>query len=112
MKRVYAISILGAALSAFCVYAEEENVSAYVNFSKSAGPMKAVHGVNNAPMRLRNPDTSKVWEYEEAGIPYMRTHDTYGAWGGTHFVDVPNVFPDFDADETDPKNYDFAFTDA
>ena len=26
-------------------------------------------------------------------------------------MDVPNLFRNFDADETDPANYDFAFTD-
>ncbi len=31
--------------------------------------------------------------------------------GGAHFVDVPNIFPDFDADENDPRNYDFTLTD-
>ena len=33
-------------------------------------------------------------------------------WGGTHYVDIPNLFPDFDADPDDPAAYDFAFTDA
>ena len=112
MGKVKVLWLFCAALSAFVLSADEEMVSARVDFTRPAGPMKAVHGVNNAPMRLRNPDTAKIWEYEEAGIPYMRTHDTYGAWGGTHFVDVPNVFPDFGADENDPKSYDFAFTDA
>lgn len=71
--------------------------------------MKALHGVNNAPIRpLKG---AKVWEFETAGIPFMRTHDTAGMWGGSHYVDIPNIFPDFDADENDPENYDFAFTD-
>ena len=34
-----------------------------------------------------------------------------GAFGAGKFVDVPNVFRDFDADENDPENYDFTFTD-
>ena len=80
-----------------------------VDFSRPSGPVKPLHGVNNAPVRpLKG---SKVWEFEDAGIPYMRTHDTAGMWGGAHYVDIPNVFPNFDADENDPKNYDFAFTD-
>ena len=99
---------LAAALAAF----GEETVHVNVDFSKSVGPMKALHGVNNAPLRLYDPGSAKIWEFEEAGIPYMRTHDTAGMWGGTHYVDIPNVFPNFDADENDPKNYDFAFTDA
>ena len=70
--------------------------------------MKPLHGVNNSPGALRKP----VQSFTDAGIPYMRTHDTMGAFGGAHFVDVPNIFRDFDADENDPQNYDFAFTDA
>ena len=81
-----------------------------VDFTKPAGRIKNLHGVNNAPCRLQK--GAKVWEFEEAGIPLMRTHDSVGAWGGTHYVDIPNVFPDFEADENDPKSYDFAFTDA
>ncbi len=51
-------------------------------------------------------------ELKDAGIPYCRLHDTAGLYGGTHFVDIPNVFPNFDADPSDPNSYDFAFTDA
>jgi len=81
-----------------------------VDFAKDAGTMKRLHAVNNAPIRLN--DGAKIWEFEEAGVPLMRTHDSGGRWGGAHFVDIPNVFPDFEADENDPKSYDFAFTDA
>ena len=80
-----------------------------VDFTRDCGRVKPLHGVNYAPMRVgENPQ----WEFAEAGIPYMRTHDTAGMWGGTHYVDIPNIFPDFDADENDPKSYDFTFTDA
>ena len=47
----------------------------------------------------------------EAGIPFSRLHDVGGSFGGGRFVDIPNLFRDFDADETDPRNYDFTFTD-
>ena len=70
--------------------------------------MKPLHGVNNSPAALRKP----VQSFTDAGIPYMRTHDTMGAFGGAHYIDVPNIFRDFDADENDPASYDFAFTDA
>ena len=78
------------------------------DFNKVTSKMKPLHGVNNSPAALRKP----VQTFTDAGIPYMRTHDTMGAFGGTHYVDVPNIFRDFDADENDPENYDFAFTDA
>ena len=79
-----------------------------IDFSKPTGAMLPLHGVNNAPMTYWGRQKTFV----EAGIPFCRTHDTAGAYGGAHFIDIPNVFPDFDADETDPASYDFALTDA
>ena len=78
------------------------------DFNNVISKIKPLHGVNNSPGALRKP----VQTFTDAGIPYMRTHDTMGAFGGTHYVDIPNIFRDFDADENDPESYDFAFTDA
>ena len=79
------------------------------DFSLPVGNMKPMHAVNNAPM---------FWTYcdafhylTEAGIPYARLHDTGGILGGGVFVDVANLFPNFDADPTDADNYAFGFTD-
>ncbi|MBQ9780496.1 MAG: hypothetical protein IJW00_06085 [Clostridia bacterium] len=79
------------------------------NFDNPIGKIKPMHAVNNAPM---------FWTYcdifhflTEAGIPYARLHDTGGIMGGGVFVDVANLFPDFDADPDDPQNYEFGFTD-
>ena len=47
----------------------------------------------------------------DAGITYSRLHDVGGALGGNRYVDVPNIFRDFDADENDSNSYDFVFTD-
>ena len=66
--------------------------------------------MNNAPVRVNGKQGQD--EFKAAGIPFVRTHDTAYSFGGTHYVDIPNVFPDFDADETDPASYDFAYTDA
>ncbi len=79
-----------------------------LDFTKTCGKIKPLHGVNNSPMVL-NKD---IPTFTDAGIPYMRTHDTAFAFGGTRYIDVPNIFPNFDADENDPESYDFAFTDA
>lgn len=79
-----------------------------IDFSVRTGKIKPMHAVNNSPLRLG----TEQKEFRLAGIPYMRTHDTVGAWGGTRYIDIPNIFPDFDADENDPASYDFAFTDA
>ena len=80
----------------------------YFDFSKTEGRIKELHGVNNSPMALK----STVPTFTDAGIPYMRTHDSMGPFGGAHYVDISNVFPNFDADETASESYDFAFTDA
>ena len=79
-----------------------------VDFLNPKGRIKALHGVNNSPVTHGEPIPS----FQEAGIPYVRLHDAMGRYGGTCYVDVPNIFPDFSADETDPANYQFEFTDA
>jgi len=79
-----------------------------IDFTRPAGPIKPLHGINNSPVTLGQ----ELPELRAAGIPFVRLHDTAGPFGGTCFVDVPNVFPRFDADPDDPAAYDFAFTDA
>ena len=81
-----------------------------VDFDHVTGPIHAVHGTGQGPL-LGYDDFSMFRYLKEAGIPYARLHDVAGAFGKNLFVDIPNVFRDFDADENDPKNYDFAFTD-
>ena len=83
-----------------------------IDFTAPTGPVKQLNGVNNCPMRLKGGKRQGQPELHDIGVPYCRLHDTAGAWGGTHYVDIPNIFPDFDADENDPASYDFAFTDA
>ena len=79
-----------------------------INFTNIIGPIKPLHGVCNSPVAYGD----EIPSFKEAGIPYVRLHDTGGAYGGFRFVDVPNIFRDFTADENDPASYDFAFTDA
>ena len=88
--------------------ADEPDRSFQIDFTQTAGPMKPLHGINNSPITWGE----KLPELAEAGIPYVRLHDTAGAFGGTYFVDIPNIFPNADADALDPASYDFAFTDA
>ena len=38
-------------------------------------------------------------------------HDCCGSYGGCYYIDVPNIFRDFDADENDPTSYDFYYSD-
>ena len=84
-----------------------------INFNKKTGKVKPLHGVCCAPYSIgKGPEQTYIEKYfTEANIPYCRLHDCCGGYGGTFFVDVPNVFPNFDADEMNPENYDFHYTD-
>ena len=92
-----------------------------VNFEKTCSKVKPMHATNNGPVVLLrdvemgtlHPFNNNLQAFKDAGIPYARTHDTtfYHRFGLEHTVDVYYVFPNFDADPTDPNNYDFACTD-
>ena len=81
-----------------------------VNLSKTVKPIKPMHAGGQPP--LGGKDMNEFFHYmTEAGIPFSRLHDVGGAFGGGRFVDIPNLFRNFDADESNPDNYDFTFTD-
>ena len=81
-----------------------------INLSNQVSKIKPMHGGGQPP--LGGKDMIEYFHYmTEAGIPFSRLHDVWGSFGGGRFVDVPNLFRDFDADENDPANYDFTFTD-
>ena len=80
-----------------------------VDFKKHIGTIKPVHGVGQGP--AYGTGFSLFHYLTDAGIPYSRLHDVGGPYGGFRWVDVPNIFRDFDADENDPASYDFTFTD-
>ena len=81
-----------------------------VNTQQSIKKMKPLHGGCQPP--LGGKDLIEYFHYmTEAGIPFSRLHDVGGVFGGGRFVDIPNIFRNFDADETDSANYDFTFTD-
>ncbi|MBR0459433.1 MAG: hypothetical protein IJJ26_09355 [Victivallales bacterium] len=81
-----------------------------VNYGKEVGKMRPMHAVCQPPMLQLN--GFMLHYLTEAGIPYSRLHDVGGFQGGNLYVDVPNLFRDFDADENDPASYDFTFTDS
>lgn len=80
-----------------------------VDFSKALGKVKPMHAVGQPPFFGMYFDHFHY--LTDANIPYSRLHDTGGSYGRSVFVDIPNLFRDFDADENDPASYDFAFTD-
>ena len=79
------------------------------DFTQTLGKIKPMHAVGQPP--LEGMGTEYFHYLTEAGIPQSRLHDVGGAYGRNQFVDVPNIFRNFDADENDPASYSFAFTD-
>ena len=79
------------------------------NFDNITGKIKPMHAVGQPP--LYSFDSGMFHYITEANIPYSRLHDMGGAYGRNLYVDIPNLFRDFDADETKEENYDFTFTD-
>jgi len=80
-----------------------------IDFSKKLGAIKPMHGVGQPP--FSGTDFSMFRYLKEAGIPFSRLHDVGGAYGENRWVDIPNIFRNFDADPYDPASYDFLFTD-
>ena len=78
---------------------------------KTLSPVKPVNGVGQPPFFGGLGEYPMFHYLKEAGIPFSRLHDVGGMFGRNIFVDIPNLFRDFDADENDPASYDFAFTD-
>ena len=80
-----------------------------VDFGKTRGAIKPVNGVGQPP--FAGLEFSMFHYLTEAGIPFSRLHDVGGMYGASRFVDIPNLFPDFEKDPADPASYDFTFTD-
>lgn len=80
-----------------------------IDFGKTVGKIKPMHAVNNIP--LVGISEGMHHYVGDAGMPFVRLHDTGGAYGMNRYVDIANIFRNWDADENDPASYDFAFTD-
>ncbi|HOD93098.1 MAG TPA: hypothetical protein PLT91_04175 [Clostridia bacterium] len=74
-----------------------------INAQKVIGVIKPVNSITNGT----NEQLDKY--LKEAEIPYTRLHDCM--YDHQFTVDMPMLFPDFDKDEHDEKNYSFARTD-
>ena len=85
-----------------------------ISFDKKLGKIKPMHATGQPPFTggFHKLDFSYIGYLQKAHVPYSRLHDVGGPYGGNRFVDLPNIFRDFDADVNDPASYDFAFTDA
>ena len=80
-----------------------------VDFAKSIGKIRAIHGVGNGPVNW-GAFADLTNYHKEAGFPSARLSDC--AYVGLDAVDIHCVFPIFDADADDSKYYTFAKTDA
>ena len=85
-----------------------------VDFNNTVGTIKPMHAVGQPPFvgDLACIDFSPMQILKDANVPYSRLHDVGGAFASNRYVDIPNIFRDFSADENDPASYDFTFTDA
>ena len=104
------IGTLFAAVAACATIQSAHGMDIAIDFGTETGQVKPVHAAGQGPL-LFGPDFSMFRYLKEAGVPYARLHDVGGMFGQNLWVDIPNIFRDFDADENDPKNYDFTFTD-
>lgn len=106
--------VITAALGLFAAE-PAATVAVSINPEVSLGRIKNMHAVNNGPTVKKPGGDQKCGNFEDykaARIPFARTHDSINCVAGSaHTCDISVVFPDFDADENDPRNYDFVFTD-
>jgi len=111
------VLLMAAAMSAGFAFGAEPSPVITVRLDSAAAeaPVKIMHAVNGGPIvgpagGDQKRGNFRTWQ--AARIPFGRTHDVINnVSGGAHTCDISAVFPDFDADENDPKNYDFVFTD-
>ena len=113
MKRIV-FGVMAAALGVFAAEPASQ-ATVTVDLTREIGPIKPMHAVNNGPS-VSKPGGDQLRgnfeDYKAARIPFARLHDSINCVsGGAHSVDVNAIFCDFDADENDPANYDFVFTD-
>ena len=110
MKMLWTMCALTTLMASLVLAAEPEGKSqpVVVDFGKPLGKIRALHGVNNGPVCWgANVDLTQY--HADAGFPSTRLHDMH--WPSPDVVDVPCIFPIFDADPDDPKYYCFTKTD-
>ena len=78
-----------------------------VDLSMQIGKIKAMHGMCNGPVSY-GADISAL--FREIGVPIVRFDGTDGAIS-RHAIDVSRIFPDMNADQSKPENYNFEYTD-
>ena len=79
-----------------------------IDFSKTNGTLRALHGINRGP-RVAGGFIDLTNEHRALGIPFTRLHDSQ--WPGGDVVDIHAVFRDFARDPEQAESYDFLRTD-
>lgn len=107
-RKLIILSCVFMAMSGFSTVCQNKKTVISVDFSKIEEKIKPLHGVNNGPLVLGVNADLDIY-HREAGFPYTRLHDP--RWPNPDVVDIPVIFPDFDADPDDSTNYYFMKTD-
>ncbi len=79
-----------------------------VDFSRTNGVIRPLHGVNLGPLCYRGMVDLSAY-HRELGVPLTRLHDV--VWVNYDAVDISTIFRDFRNDPTMPESYEFAATD-
>ncbi len=95
--------------------AKGEGVLVRVSPSREVGPIKPMNAANNGPNFVYDGEgwhDGRFDDYRALNVPMVRTHDSRAMVSPPGRInDLALVFPNFDADENDPRNYDFDLTD-
>ncbi|HOW70788.1 MAG TPA: hypothetical protein PKY77_09325 [Phycisphaerae bacterium] len=79
-----------------------------IDFSRTSGRIRPLHGVNLGPLCYRGMVDLSA-HHREIGVPFTRLHDV--VWLNAEAVDVHTIFRDFRNDPEKPESYSFAATD-
>jgi xylan 1,4-beta-xylosidase len=114
-KLLLIVAVVGGISAVMMAYGSEPPGAAEVacelavDFSKTAGKIRPLNGVNNGPFAAGNHTADMSIRHKEAAFPSVRLHDCH--WPHPDVVDIPAIFPLFHADAENPKNYVFGPTD-
>lgn len=106
LRRLAVLSLLALTLQ----FSSPDGAAAIVtvDFSRTNGLIRPLHGVNLGPLCYRGTVDLSAY-HRELGIPLTRLHDV--VWVNADAVDVSTIFRDFRNDPADAASYDFRTTD-
>src|SRR4051794_5697409 len=99
----------GLMLSVLAVAAPAEPLLLKVDFGKTNGHFRALHGINKGPIAAGGM-VNVIEAQRTLQIPFTRLHDCH--WPNPDVVDIHAIFPRPEADPHQAGSYDFALTDS